>query len=72
MIQPKLCAVCGEHEDAHHKFLPVMPNGCVCDPADWGDYVSDVCDTYTEGGLFSDMCAICDHGKMCHDGVEKR
>ena len=60
----KVCKHCGKPEAEHHDYEPTMPEGCVCDPGEWGDNVTEPCEEYQgEGGQY---CKRCEHDKACH------
>ena len=60
----KLCKHCGLSEDEHHEYEAVMPVGCVCDPGEWGDNVTDICAEYDGDG--TTVCTTCEHDMECH------
>lgn len=64
---PITCMHCGETWENHCTFEAKMPDGCQCDPGEWGDTVNDVCPEFV--GDFSN-CARCEHDRECHK-VEK-
>ena len=66
MAHRKICKHCGGTEEAHHDYEPSMPEGCICDPRDWGDVVNDVCPAYRSG--IDEYCSQCQHDEACHKG----
>jgi hypothetical protein len=60
----KVCKCCGLPESSHHEFEPQMPDGCICDPGEWGDNVRQPCHEYVGDGV--SYCATCEHDKECH------
>lgn len=65
----KVCTVCGLDEDAHHEFIPQMPDGCQCGPGEWGPEVTTICDAYEGDGI--QYCRTCEHDRTCHKGETK-
>jgi hypothetical protein len=65
----RLCHVCGDDEDAHHEFTPIIPpKGCVCDPREWGNplKIPAICAKYEGEVAEGDLCEKCEHEKACH------
>jgi hypothetical protein len=60
----KVCKHCGLPEEDHHDYEPSMPDGCVCDPNEWGDNVPAPCAEYLGDG--QQHCKRCDHDRACH------
>ena len=60
----KVCKHCGLPEWAHHDYEPSMPDGCVCDPGEWGDEVRVPCAEYLGDG--QQYCTRCEHDSACH------
>ena len=60
----KYCKVCGEFEEVHHEFDPVMPGECICPPGEWGDEVTEVCAMFE--GIDGQACRNCEHDRECH------
>ena len=60
----KVCKHCGLPEEDHHDYEPSMPDGCVCDPNEWGDNVPAPCAEYLGDG--QQHCNRCDHDRACH------
>jgi len=58
------CKTCGKPESAHHHFRARMPFGCKCDPREWDDFVSNICNTYMGDGHMK--CQTCEHDFACH------
>lgn len=75
--QPKkklnICDECGKYEDQHHHFVAVtVPETCECEHSDWvADPIPDVCYSYTDDPG-DGVCAICEHLKECHDGLDRQ
>lgn len=60
----KVCKHCGLPEEDHHDYEPAMPDGCVCNPGEWGVNVPDPCHEYQGDG--EQYCKRCQHDKACH------
>lgn len=58
-----VCMHCGEPQEKHCEFEAAMPDGCVCPPVEWGDYVLDVCAAFVGDGP---ICERCEHDRECH------
>ena len=66
MAHRKVCKHCGGTKEAHHDYEPSMPEGCECNPGEWGDTVNDICAEYQGNGIT--VCAKCEHDEECHKG----
>lgn len=63
----QICAICGRYEEDHHDFEPSMPEGCQCDPGEWGSMVPDPCAEFH--GKEGQHCSRCEHDAHCHRSV---
>lgn len=71
MSDDLVCKKCSRLKSEHCEYEPIeVPEGCVCDPYDWGDptNIPDVCEKFRpcEDENFSGMCAVCEHDEACH------
>jgi hypothetical protein len=64
----KILCKCGLPKEEHCEYEPVMPEGCTCDPEDWGSEVTPVCPEYRQWDVYpdEDICEKCQHPKECH------
>jgi hypothetical protein len=66
----RICKHCGLPEESHHDFELRMPNGCQCDPFEWGGNIPIPCDAYQGDG--AQHCVRCEHDRACHKPSKKR
>lgn len=74
MAPPDICAHCGGAEADHHAFVPIrIPDGCQCEPRDWGDptNIPAVCEAFAPMSGDHDVCATCEHDAACHRAVQE-
>lgn len=58
------CKHCGKTEEEHCEgYEKKMPDGCQCDPWEWGN-VTPICAQYVGNG--KQNCATCEHDAGCH------
>lgn len=64
------CLDCGRPAADHHAFVPaVAPEGCTCDPHDWGDpkNIPLICWSFVPfDDMNPDTCGNCEHDEGCH------
>lgn len=64
------CIHCGRAEEDHHQFVAIAgPDGCVCNPKEWGDpaNIPPVCKKYRhDKSIDEGLCADCEHEEACH------
>lgn len=68
------CIHCGALKEEHHEYeAPAIPDGCVCDPREWGDptEIPAVCEAFVPMGSLDtpeadDICKTCEHEQPCH------
>jgi len=63
------CICCGLPEEDHHIFMPPrIPQGCQCDPRDWGDpaNIPPPCNQFEPWAGDASACVRCEHDEACH------
>lgn len=67
MAKYPICQRCNRPEDEHCPgFDPyIVPDGCQCDPRDWGDNkIKPICARFV--GSPDENCEDCEHHIECH------
>ena len=68
MVREPKCKHCGLTEADHCTFEAyVIPDGCKCDPEDWGEIIPPICSSFTADPDQPDRCQSCEHEKTCHE-----
>jgi len=64
MMRDEPCIHCRMSKADHHAYeAKQMPDGCTCNPRDWGA-VKQICRRFKADA--DGMCLVCEHDESCH------